>query len=103
MEQLRKGRAFLESGPWVPLEVDVPLRRSLESLQARLKIQERLNPPIALLLHLKMTRLAYMVEAGTRHHQLVSVDTWKRAVREIRLLTTWLAARYSRSSTASQA
>jgi hypothetical protein len=92
MEQVRKGRAFLERGPWVPLEVAGQLGQSLQLLHAWLTAQRTPEPTVALLVHLKVTRLEHLVEAGIRHHHLVPVDQWRHAVGEIRDLTNWLAA-----------
>jgi hypothetical protein len=92
MEQRRKGRAFLESGLWVPLEVAAPLSQSLQLLRTWLQTQQPLNPTVAQLVHLKVTELEQMLEAGIRHHQLVPVAQWQYAVLEIQVLTNWLAA-----------
>jgi hypothetical protein len=92
MDQVRKGRAFLECGPWVPLQVAGPLGQSLRLLHAWLTTQRPPDPTVASLVHLKVTRLEHLVEASIRHHRLVPVDQWHHAVREIRLLTQWLAS-----------
>jgi hypothetical protein len=92
MEQLRNGRAFLEGGLWVPLEVAGPLGQSLQVLHVWLTTERPPNPTMALLVHRRVTELERLLDAGIRHHQLVPVDRWKHAVREIQLLTHWLAA-----------
>jgi hypothetical protein len=92
MEQLRKGRAFLEGGLWVPLEVAGPLGQSLQVLHAWLTTERPRNPTMALLVHRRVTELEHLLDAGIRHHRLVPVDRWKHAVSEIQLLTNWLAA-----------
>ena len=92
MEQLRNGRAFLEGGLWVPLEVAGPLGQSLQVLHVWLTTQRPRNATVALLVHLKVSELQHLLEAGTHHHRLVPVDRWKHAVREIQFLTHRMAA-----------
>ena len=92
MEQRRQGRAFLEGGLWVPLEVAGPLGQNLRLLHAWLTTQRPRDPTAALLVHLKVTKLGHLLDAGIRRHHLVPADEWKRAVGELQSLTTWLAA-----------
>ena len=92
MEHRRKGTAFLERGLWVPLETAGPLSQGLRLLHAWVTTQRSRDPTAALLVYLKVTKLEHLLEAGTRHHRLVPVDEWKRAVCELKSLTTWLAA-----------
>jgi hypothetical protein len=92
MDSDARGKGFLEGGRWVPLEMAGPLSQGLQLLHAWVTAQRPRDSTIALLVHLKVTKLGYILEAGTRHHQLVPVDKWKHVVREIRLLTIWLAA-----------
>ena len=91
MEQRSIGTAFLEAGLWVPLEVAGPFSQGLQLLHAWLTAQRPRDPTTALLVHLKVTKLEQLLEAGTRHHRLVPVDEWKHAVGELQGLTTWLA------------
>lgn len=92
MDHRRQGTNFLEGGLWVPLEVAGPLGQSLQLLHAWVTTQRPRDPTAALLVHLKVTKLERLLEAGLRHHRLVPVDEWKRAVGELQSLTTWLAA-----------
>jgi hypothetical protein len=92
MDQRRKGRAFLEGGLWVPLEVAAPLSQSLQLLRGWLNAQRQVDPTVAVLVHLEVLKLKQTVVAGIFHHRLVPVDHWKHAVLEIQCLTNWLAA-----------
>ena len=92
MDSAARGKAFLEGGLWVPLATDGPLSQSLQLLHAWVTTQRPRDPTAALLVHLKVTKLEQLVKAGIRHHRLVSVDEWKRAVCELQSLTIWLAA-----------
>ena len=92
MDSAARGKAFLEGGLWVPLATAGPLSQSLQLLHAWVTTQRPRDPTAALLVHLKVTKLEQLVEAGIRHHRLVSVDEWKRAVCELQSLTIWLAA-----------
>jgi hypothetical protein len=92
MEQRRQGRAFLESGPWVPLEVAAPLCQSFQLLRGWLNAQQPVDPNVALVVHLNVLKLERLLLAGSREHQLVPVDQWQLAARRFQGLTTWLAA-----------
>ena len=92
MDSTARGKGFLKSGLWVPLETAGPLSQGLQLLHAWVTAQRPRDPTAALLVHLKVTKLEQLLEAGTRHHRLVPADEWKRAVRELQSLTTWLAA-----------
>jgi hypothetical protein len=89
MEQRRAGKAFLESGLRVPLEVAVPLSQSIEQLRGWLKTQQPLDPTVALMVRLKVLELERLL-AGIQHHQFVPADEWQYAVCEIQVLTRWL-------------
>ena len=91
MEQRRKGSAFLESGPWVPLGVAVPLCQSLQLLRGWLNAQQPVDPTVALVVHLNVLRLERLLLAGIREHRLVPADQWHLALRRFQGLTTWLA------------
>ena len=92
MDSAVRGKAFLEGGLWVPLATAGPLSHVLQLLHAWVTTPRPRDPTAALLVHLKVTRLEHLLEAGIRHHRLVPVDEWKRAVGELQGLTTWLAA-----------
>ena len=92
MDSTARGKGFLEGGLWVPLETAGPLGQSLQLLHAWVTTQRPRDPTAALLVHLKVTKLERLLEAGLRHHRLVPVDEWQRAVGELKSLTTWLAA-----------
>ena len=92
MDSAASGKGFLKGGLWVPLETAGPLSQGLQLLHAWVTTQRPRDPTAALLVHLKVTKLERLVEAGLRQHHLVPVDEWKRAVGELRSLTTWLAA-----------
>jgi hypothetical protein len=91
MGQRQRGKIFLESGLWVPLEVAAPLSQSLQLLRGRLDSQRPVGPTVALLIHLKVLKLERLLLAGSRHYQLVPADQWQRAVRDVQALTAWLA------------
>jgi len=92
MDSAARGKGFLEGGLWVPLESAGPLSQGLQLLHVWVTTQRPRDPTAALLVHLKVTKLEHLLEAGIRHHCLVPVDEWKRAVCELQSLTTWLAA-----------
>jgi hypothetical protein len=92
MDSAARGNGFLKGGLWVPIETAGPLSQGLQLLHAWVTSQRPWDPTAALLVHLKVTKLELLLAAGTRHHRLVSVDDWKRAVSELQSLTTWLAA-----------
>ena len=92
MDSAARGKLFLERGLWVPLEMAGPLSQGLQLLHAWVTSQRPRDPTAALLVHLKVTKLEQLLEAGIRHHRLVPVDEWKRAVGELQSLTTWLTA-----------
>ena len=92
MDSARRGDRFLTGGLWVPLEAAGPLSQGLQLLHAWVTTQRPREPTAALLVHLKVSRLEQLLEAGIRHHRLVPVDEWKCAVGELQSLTAWLAA-----------
>ena len=92
MDSAARGNGFLEGGLWVPLETAGLLSQGLQLLHAWATTQRPRDPTAALLVHLKVTKLERLLVTGIRHHRLVPVDEWKRAVGELQSLTTWLAA-----------
>jgi len=90
MEQRRTVSAFLESGPWVPLEVAAPLSQCLQRLDDCLKTPHAVNPTLAWLVHLKVTKLKQLLAAGRHRHRLVPADQWQRTAYDIKVLTRWL-------------
>ena len=74
------------------MEVAAALRRSRQLLHVWLNARRPVDPTVALLVHLKVTKLQEILLAGIYRHDLVSVDQWKHAVRELHCLTNWPAA-----------
>jgi len=87
MSSDRESQAFLEAGPWVPLEAATQLGYHLKVLQAWTVTNEPLDSSTELMVRIQLIKIEFLLDLCTDFNILASANRWKSAVRDIQLLT----------------